>query len=108
MSDQRLVPNIPCDEGRELGDMLARFCENATKVDSDMGWPANSGAALNTVLVSADCLIKAFREYVLRWRETDERFAEQLRGKDLACWCPLDQPCHADVLLEIANSGGGL
>lgn len=23
--------------------------------------------------------------------------------KDLACWCPLDQPCHADVLLEIAN-----
>lgn len=26
-----------------------------------------------------------------------------LRGKDLACWCPLDQPCHADVLLELAN-----
>lgn len=26
-----------------------------------------------------------------------------LRGKDLACWCRLDQPCHADVLLEIAN-----
>lgn len=26
-----------------------------------------------------------------------------LRGKTLACWCPLDQPCHADVLLEIAN-----
>jgi hypothetical protein len=26
-----------------------------------------------------------------------------LCGKDLACWCPLDQPCHADVLLELAN-----
>jgi hypothetical protein len=26
-----------------------------------------------------------------------------LRGRDLACWCPLDQPCHADVLLELAN-----
>lgn len=26
-----------------------------------------------------------------------------LRGHDLACWCPLDQPCHADVLLELAN-----
>ena len=26
-----------------------------------------------------------------------------LRGKDLACWCPLDKPCHADVLLEFAN-----
>jgi hypothetical protein len=26
-----------------------------------------------------------------------------LRGKDLACWRPLDHPCHADVLLELAN-----
>jgi hypothetical protein len=26
-----------------------------------------------------------------------------LAGKNLACWCPLGQPCHADVLLEIAN-----
>lgn len=27
----------------------------------------------------------------------------ELRGKNLACWCPLDAPCHADVLLELAN-----
>ena len=27
----------------------------------------------------------------------------ELRGHDLCCWCPLDQPCHADVLLELAN-----
>ena len=33
-----------------------------------------------------------------------ERVRAELRGKDLACWCPLDQPCHADVLLEIANA----
>jgi hypothetical protein len=26
-----------------------------------------------------------------------------LRGLNLACWCPLDGPCHADVLLELAN-----
>jgi hypothetical protein len=29
----------------------------------------------------------------------------ELRGKDLACWCALDQPCHAAVLLKIANDG---
>lgn len=35
---------------------------------------------------------------------------QELRGKDLACWCPLVDkngnpvPCHADILLEIANS----
>jgi hypothetical protein len=33
-----------------------------------------------------------------------ERIAEWLRGKDLACWCAPDAPCHADVLLEVANS----
>lgn len=27
-----------------------------------------------------------------------------LRGHDLACRCPLDRPCHADVLLEMANA----
>ena len=33
----------------------------------------------------------------------------ELKGKDLACWCPLTDkdgkpvPCHADVLLELAN-----
>jgi hypothetical protein len=32
-----------------------------------------------------------------------EYAAIALRGRDLACWCPLDQPCHADVLLELAN-----
>ncbi len=27
-----------------------------------------------------------------------------LRGKDLACWCRPDEPCHADALLRAANS----
>jgi len=31
----------------------------------------------------------------------------ELRGKHLSCWCPLDKPCHADVLLEVANSEEG-
>lgn len=50
--------------------------------------------------------VAAFR----RWVEEDpagHRLAaearEALRGKNLACWCPLDGPCHAEVLLDIAN-----
>ena len=48
------------------------------------------------------------RENVLhefrRFAEARAKLIQQdLRGKDLVCWCPLDQPCHADVLLEIAN-----
>ena len=27
----------------------------------------------------------------------------KLRGKNLACWCQKNQPCHADILLTLAN-----
>lgn len=30
-------------------------------------------------------------------------FLGPLRGKDLACWCSLEQACHADVLLELVQ-----
>jgi Domain of unknown function (DUF4326) len=47
-----------------------------------------------------------YRICTLRWIEDgppDEVAAwlEPLRGHDLACWCPLDRPCHANVLLEL-------
>lgn len=37
-----------------------------------------------------------------RYPGADE-IRDLLAGHDLACWCPLDEPCHADVLLEVAN-----
>lgn len=37
------------------------------------------------------------------WSTVTGPATEELRGKQLACWCPLDQPCHADVLAELAN-----
>ncbi len=33
-----------------------------------------------------------------------EEVRNELRGLDLVCWCRPDEPCHADVLLEIANA----
>lgn len=33
-----------------------------------------------------------------------EKIRRDLRGKNLACWCKPGDPCHADVLLEIANA----
>jgi hypothetical protein len=37
----------------------------------------------------------------LEWKlKTNPEFLEPLRGHDLACYCPLDKPCHADVLLR--------
>lgn len=73
------------------------------------------------------CCLKTFREYVVSGIErrpsvTGSMFAgldglngypnrtrlvaglDSLRGKNLACWCALDRPCHADILLELANA----
>jgi hypothetical protein len=47
--------------------------------------------------------IALYRQYA-REAFNDRDLRACLRGKNLACWCPLDQPCHADVLLEMANS----
>ena len=41
----------------------------------------------------------------MKWDPVYSEAVASLRGRDLACWCPLDQPCHADVLLELANRG---
>jgi hypothetical protein len=44
--------------------------------------------------------VDAFRAVVI----AEKWDLRALRGKPLACWCRLDQPCHADVLLELANA----
>jgi Domain of unknown function (DUF4326) len=49
-------------------------------------------------------LAESLRRYRLHAAGFDAAtLRRDLAGKDLACWCPLDQRCHADVLLELAN-----
>lgn len=31
----------------------------------------------------------------------------KLQGKQIACWCSLDDPCHADVLVELSHQATG-
>jgi hypothetical protein len=38
---------------------------------------------------------------------TRDRLRLDLAGKNLGCWCPIGTPCHADVLLRIANDTSG-
>lgn len=50
--------------------------------------------------------VAEYRAYLARWKPEHKReIVKDLRGKNLSCWCQLDQLCHADVLLEIANVG---
>lgn len=59
------------------------------------------GSDIGVVATAAEA-VEGFRRM---WSEPHQvaYIREQLHGRDLACWCPLDRPCHADVLLEIAN-----
>jgi hypothetical protein len=70
-----------------------------------------SGRRVDEFDTRADALafaVEMYREWATAGRNHYLRvqyFIDQhgLAGRDLACWCPLDQPCHADVLLELAN-----
>lgn len=53
--------------------------------------------------------IQCFREKLMRPMEgvlacSRVEIVSELRGRDLACWCKQGEPCHADVLLEVANA----
>ncbi len=37
---------------------------------------------------------------IVLWKQS---IKSELKGKNLACWCKLGTPCHADILLKIAN-----
>lgn len=55
-----------------------------------------------TLGIDAAAAVSMFHDRI----ERDPEFMaslKELRGKNLACWCALDQPCHAGVLLELAN-----
>lgn len=57
-----------------------------------------------------DAHAQAVRQYrrdllwdLSRFADLKAEIQHQLGGRDLCCWCTLDMPCHADVLLEVAN-----
>lgn len=53
---------------------------------------------------SIEDAVAVYREYLDECPDLKERARKNLRGKNLACWCAPDDLCHADVLLEVANS----
>lgn len=47
--------------------------------------------------------VAMYRDWLEQCPSLAEAARLELAGRDLMCWCPIDQPCHADVLMEIAN-----
>lgn len=77
--------------------------------EGSTGWTIKPGGLIDREPhdpLTREQAVESYRNSV-EWYANETEYAEYiratLRGKNLACWCPLDQPCHADVLLEIAN-----
>ena len=48
--------------------------------------------------------ISAFACYAVERLRKEPCWLDKLRGHDLACYCRPSKPCHADVLLRLANT----
>lgn len=75
---------------------------NTVYVGRGSDWGNPHKAPTNDALGRAYAVIQ-FSQYCPPDSTLAEAARRILRGKNLMCWCPLDQPCHADTLLEIAN-----
>jgi hypothetical protein len=66
-------------------------------------WSPENVAALDDELAGATYKLHCrFRERI--GCHPTEAARSELRGRNLACWCSIHDPCHADILREIANS----
>ena len=49
-----------------------------------------------------ECL-RLYEKWLQEKLRENPSFLDPLRGKDLVCYCRLDNPCHADILLNYLN-----
>lgn len=115
-SEQRIVESEAPIRVRLSRAAGWRMPPNTVKVDRSTRWGnpftvADMGSAKRAVqrfddavagpiLDGKRCPPNAHPDSYIGWIIAN---VDQLRGKNLACWCPLDEPSHADVLLRLAN-----
>jgi len=88
-----------------------RMPPNTVKIDRTSKW--GNPFVIGTDGTREECIEKyrrfvagkaaTTRKDVLAARALVAGHADELKGKNLACWCSMDGPCHGDVLLELAN-----
>ena len=82
-----------------------------------VGRPTKFGNPFKANVMGAGPAITQFREWLKQHRmfmtpESAEQRDEllkgisELKGKNLACFCKISEPCHADVLLEMIGELG--
>jgi hypothetical protein len=60
--------------------------------------------SISYVLQTREAVLKAYEEWLKSKIDFDPHFLDELKGKNLACWCTLNQKCHADILLRFVEA----
>ena len=47
--------------------------------------------------------LRRYREWLENKLKNNPSFLDELKGKDICCWCRIDRPCHGDIILEFLN-----
>ena len=89
IADRRTVFGNPFKVWRARG---AWFVEDVIEGEIGPYWTEEEALAVSLAL---------YREYL----HDHPEIVELARGKSLACWCRIGRPCHADILIDIANRG---
>lgn len=76
--------------------VLERRCDPARNNGNVIG----PSEAMVSAFVTPEIAVALYAMYSA---DDEDEIRRELAGKNLACWCPLDQACHADYLLKIAN-----
>lgn len=82
------------------------YNKNQSNIPADAVYVGRPSVFGNPFVIGVDGdrdeVIEKFMAYLSQHPDLQFRVQTELAGKDLVCWCA-PKPCHADVLLEIAN-----
>ena len=95
-----MPPNTVCvDRSTKWG--------NPFRINKSRGWSQEYVVKLFGHMLAGYICISASNPSVEdqeAYRDMVTKDRDELRGKNLACWCSLDKPCHADVLLKLKHA----
>ena len=96
--------------GSKWGNPFKIYKDKMNSTALPWGWRVYDKGRPLRFFSELSAIHQSIRQYK-RWLKIKIKSGElnlsELKGKNLACWCKLDEPCHADVLLEFANKKAG-
>ena len=92
-------------EGWDVRGLVGRLARSRTRPAGSPGPRRRKPSKFNDRWDAQVAALEAFVSWINHPAQADvvARIRRELRGRDLACYCSEHSPCHADVLLLVAN-----